>query len=162
MINTNLYKIRLTYFCAKSRRFRHINISNVRPWKFRPRSRVTTFIIIAFDGEQLSLFKSFDAFFALAFNVFDIYNVSNVTLKCRTRSRSAIFTVTPFDREYENLYTSSNHFCASSAYQRFEVNVTEYNDCSSVIWWQVSNSVSVAPRIFFTSSHRSRDFNIKQ
>ena len=56
------YKYCVTHFCAISRSFWDIIISNVLPWKSWSRSRRISFALTPFDGKWQNLWRSFFRF----------------------------------------------------------------------------------------------------
>ena len=82
--------------------FRDIIVSNMWPWKFRPRSRSTTFAMFSFDWKYLTSIKVIHIrHCSLALTIFETLTFQNwCPWKRRSRSWYMTFAVAPFDGKY--------------------------------------------------------------
>ena len=108
-----------TNFCASSYRFRDINYFNFELQKVDQGHRVQFFTITPFDRKC----QNPQNIFAFALTVSEILKFLIIYLKkSRSRSRSTIFAMTPYDGKYRNLQKTHTHFTVS---------MTRANDCNT-------------------------------
>ena len=131
-----------THFCTSSYHFRVINIFNFRPPESRSWSWSTIFTIISFDGKcqnlqniqthlgvqflqrhhsmaSVKIYKRLSHIFCTSSHHFRDINILNcLPLKRRSRTKTTIFAMTPFDGKCQNLQKTPIHLCTSSYHFR--------------------------------------------
>ena len=139
-----------THFRASSYRYRDIRFCDFGLWKV---CQVYGMQFSYLHHLMANVTSCFSPIFAILLQ-FQRYQLFNVwPLKSRSRSRSAVFEMTPFDGKCQSLQIFSTHFL------RLFLPYQRYNNCRCLTPWQTSKSSNVF-HLFCASFHRFRDINM--